>query len=115
MRPIVHPRHVDRDTRVGLRSPAWRRLVSPIGEPPAISSGSAGSARPCAVGGAERATRRGEGGRVRRILLDTDLAMGVAGSDVDDGFALALALADPEIAVEMITTVNGNTDVDTAT
>jgi inosine-uridine nucleoside N-ribohydrolase len=52
---------------------------------------------------------------LRRILLDTDLAMGAPGSDIDDGFALALALAEPELRVEMVTTVNGNTDVDTAT
>jgi len=52
---------------------------------------------------------------MRRIVLDTDLAMGAPGSDVDDGFALALALADPELSVELVTTVNGNTDVDTAT
>jgi purine nucleosidase len=51
----------------------------------------------------------------QRILLDTDLAMGAPGSDIDDGFALALALADPELVVEQVTTVNGNTDVDTAT
>jgi purine nucleosidase len=52
---------------------------------------------------------------VRRVLIDTDLAMGAPGSDIDDGFALALALADPELSVELVTTVNGNTDVDTAT
>jgi purine nucleosidase len=52
---------------------------------------------------------------VHRILLDTDLAMGAAGSDIDDGFALALALAEPEMSVELVSTVNGNTDVDTAT
>jgi purine nucleosidase len=52
---------------------------------------------------------------VQRLLLDTDLAMGSPGSDIDDGFALALALADPGLAVELVTTVNGNTDVDTAT
>jgi purine nucleosidase len=52
---------------------------------------------------------------VRRILLDTDLAMGAAGSDIDDGFALALALADPEIQVDLVTTVGGNSDVDTST
>jgi inosine-uridine nucleoside N-ribohydrolase len=52
---------------------------------------------------------------MRRILLDTDLAMGAPGSDIDDGFALALALADPGLAVELVTTVSGNTDVDTAT
>jgi purine nucleosidase len=51
----------------------------------------------------------------RRILLDTDLAMGAPGSDIDDGFALALALADPDLTVDLVTTVNGNTDVDTAT
>src|SRR4051794_2426723 len=50
-----------------------------------------------------------------RIILDTDLAMGAPGSDIDDGFALALAHADPEIELELITTVNGNTDVDSAT
>jgi purine nucleosidase len=52
---------------------------------------------------------------VTRVLLDTDLAMGAAGSDIDDGFALALALAEPEIEVELVTTVGGNSDVDTST
>lgn len=52
---------------------------------------------------------------MERIVLDTDLAMGVPGSDIDDGFALALAHADPDIRLEMITTVNGNTDVESAT
>lgn len=53
---------------------------------------------------------------MRRILLDTDLAMGAQpGADIDDGFALAFALADPELSVELVTTVNGNTDVDSAT
>src|SRR6478672_4292021 len=41
--------------------------------------------------------------------------MGAPGSDVDDGFALALAHADPDISIELITTVNGNTDVESAT
>jgi purine nucleosidase len=50
-----------------------------------------------------------------RIILDTDLGMGQPGSDIDDGFALALALAEPEISVELVTTVNGNTHVDNAT
>ena len=52
---------------------------------------------------------------MRRILLDTDLAMGAPGSDIDDGFALALAIADPDMTVELVTTVHGNTDVFTAT
>jgi purine nucleosidase len=52
---------------------------------------------------------------VERIILDVDLAMGAPGSDIDDGFALALALADPEITLDLVTTVNGNTDVASAT
>lgn len=50
-----------------------------------------------------------------RIILDTDLAMGAPGSDIDDGFALALALSDPELSVELVTTVGGNSDVVTST
>jgi purine nucleosidase len=50
-----------------------------------------------------------------RIILDTDLAMGAPGSDIDDGFALALALADPGITVDLVTTVGGNSDVVTST
>lgn len=52
---------------------------------------------------------------MHRVILDTDLGMGSPGSDIDDGFALALALAEPDLAVELVTTVNGNADVDTAT
>jgi purine nucleosidase len=52
---------------------------------------------------------------VRRLLIDTDLAMGAPGSDIDDGFALAFALGHQELSVELVTTVHGNTDVDTAT
>lgn len=52
---------------------------------------------------------------MERIILDTDLGMGAPGSDIDDGFALALAHADPDMAIDLITTVNGNTDVETAT
>jgi purine nucleosidase len=50
-----------------------------------------------------------------RIILDTDLAMGAPGSDIDDGFALALAVADPDLSLELVTTVGGNSDVDTST
>ena len=52
---------------------------------------------------------------MKRIILDTDLAMGQPGSDIDDGFALALALAEPDLSLELVTTVNGNTHVDNAT
>ena len=56
-------------------------------------------------------------GEPLRIILDTDLAMGAPGSDIDDGFALALALAlaDPGLEVEVVTTVGGNSDVVTST
>ena len=50
-----------------------------------------------------------------RVVLDTDLAMGAPGSDIDDGFALALVVAEPRLALEVVTTVGGNTDVDAAT
>jgi purine nucleosidase len=50
-----------------------------------------------------------------RMILDTDLSMGEPGSEIDDGFALALAQALPDIQLELVTTVNGNTDVETAT
>lgn len=46
-----------------------------------------------------------------RIILDTDLAMGEPGSPVDDGFALALAVADAGIRLELVTTVDGNSNV----
>lgn len=52
---------------------------------------------------------------MEHVILDIDLAMGAPGSDIDDGFALALALADPDITIELVTTVSGNTDADTAT
>ncbi|UMG94845.1 nucleoside hydrolase [Nocardioides sp. TF02-7] len=41
--------------------------------------------------------------------------MGAPGSDIDDGFALALALAEPGLQVELVTTVGGNSDVATST
>ena len=52
---------------------------------------------------------------VTLVALDLDLAMGAPGSDIDDGFALALAVADPQIELCLVTTVSGNTDVATAT
>jgi inosine-uridine nucleoside N-ribohydrolase len=52
---------------------------------------------------------------VHRIILDTDVAMGTPGSDIDDGFAVALAVDLPDQSLELVTTVNGNTDVETST
>jgi purine nucleosidase len=52
---------------------------------------------------------------LHRIILDTDVAMGAAGSDIDDGFAMALAVDGPDQSLELVTTVNGNIDVETST
>ena len=40
---------------------------------------------------------------MKPVLLDFDLAMGAPGSDIDDGFALALAVADPALAARLDT------------
>ena len=52
---------------------------------------------------------------MHRIILDTDVAIGAPGSDIDDGFAVALAVDLDDVQLELVTTVNGNIDVDTST
>jgi inosine-uridine nucleoside N-ribohydrolase len=47
-----------------------------------------------------------------RLIIDTDPGNGIAGSDVDDGLAIALALKSPEIELLAITVVGGNVPVD---
>jgi inosine-uridine nucleoside N-ribohydrolase len=47
-----------------------------------------------------------------RIIIDTDPAMGSAGGDPEDGFAILLALHSPELLVEGLTVVQGNVPVD---
>ena len=49
------------------------------------------------------------------VILDTDLSMGEPGSEIDDGFALALLLAEERLKLELLTTVFGNTGVETVT
>lgn len=44
-----------------------------------------------------------------RLIIDCDPGNGIAGANVDDGLALSLAIAAPEISLELITTVAGNT------
>ncbi|HGN1706415.1 TPA: nucleoside hydrolase [Providencia rettgeri] len=44
-----------------------------------------------------------------RLIIDCDPGNGVVGANIDDGLALALAIAAPEIQLDMITTVSGNT------
>ncbi|SFN19325.1 Inosine-uridine nucleoside N-ribohydrolase [Izhakiella capsodis] len=50
---------------------------------------------------------------MNRVIIDCDPGNGIAGSNVDDGLAIALALAAPEISLELITIVAGNTPVTT--
>jgi inosine-uridine nucleoside N-ribohydrolase len=47
-----------------------------------------------------------------RIIIDTDPAMGSAGGDPEDSFAILLALHSPELVVEGLTVVQGNVPVD---
>ncbi len=51
---------------------------------------------------------------MKRLWIDTDLALGAASGDVDDGFALAVVLAAPEVEILGISTVTGNTDHESA-
>ncbi|EXU74427.1 nucleoside hydrolase [Erwinia mallotivora] len=49
---------------------------------------------------------------MRRVIIDCDPGNGITGANVDDGLALALALGSPDISLELITTVAGNTPSD---
>lgn len=49
------------------------------------------------------------------VAIDTDLMIGPPGEKVDDAFALALALACPELDVRAVSTVEGNGDLATVT
>ncbi|WP_058911933.1 nucleoside hydrolase [Entomohabitans teleogrylli] len=50
---------------------------------------------------------------MKRVIIDCDPGNGIVGANVDDGLALALALASAQISLEMITTVAGNTPSET--
>jgi inosine-uridine nucleoside N-ribohydrolase len=47
-----------------------------------------------------------------RLIIDADPGNGIAGSDVDDGLAIGLALNSPEIELLAVTVVAGNVPVD---
>ncbi|MFC0140589.1 nucleoside hydrolase [Erwinia mallotivora] len=49
---------------------------------------------------------------MRRVIIDCDPGNGITGANVDDGLALALALGSPDISLELLTTVAGNTPSD---
>lgn len=46
---------------------------------------------------------------MKRIIIDCDPGNGIAGANVDDGLALAMAIASLNITLELITIVAGNT------
>ena len=50
----------------------------------------------------------------KKIIFDTDLALGEPNKDVDDGLALIMALNSPEIQIMAISAVFGNTKVNNA-
>lgn len=45
------------------------------------------------------------------IIIDTDPGIGMPGSDIDDGLAIAYAVRSPRLEVRALTTVVGNVDV----
>lgn len=47
-----------------------------------------------------------------RVIFDTDPGNGFPGSDIDDGLALGLILQSPELQLEAVTIVGGNTPVE---
>lgn len=46
---------------------------------------------------------------MKRLIIDCDPGNGIAGANVDDGLALALAIASVQFSLELITIVAGNT------
>lgn len=45
-----------------------------------------------------------------KVIVDTDLSLGAPGSEIDDGLALAMVVADPHFDLQAVTTVSGNVD-----
>ncbi|AQA03299.1 hypothetical protein BVC93_13730 [Mycobacterium sp. MS1601] len=50
----------------------------------------------------------------RRVIVDTDLSLGALGSEIDDGLALAMVVAEPGFDLQAVTTVSGNVDAKSA-
>ena len=51
---------------------------------------------------------------MRRLLIDTDPSAGIPGADVDDVLAIAFALGSPDAALEGLTIVAGNVELEEA-
>ncbi|MFI5957403.1 nucleoside hydrolase [Cryptosporangium sp. NPDC051539] len=48
------------------------------------------------------------------MIVDTDLSLGAPGSEIDDGLALAMVVAEPRLDLQAVTTVSGNVDAASA-
>jgi purine nucleosidase len=44
------------------------------------------------------------------VIVDTDLSLGAPGSEIDDGLALAMVVAESKLDLQAVTTVSGNVD-----
>jgi purine nucleosidase len=51
---------------------------------------------------------------VLRVIVDTDLSLGPLGSEIDDGLALAMVVAEPRLDLQAVTTMSGNVDAASA-
>lgn len=49
-----------------------------------------------------------------RVIVDTDLSLGPPGSEVDDGLALAMVVAETTLDLLAVTTTSGNVDAASA-
>ena len=64
------------------------------------------------VVGVAGSVNSGEANQRKKVILDTDTGTGIVGEEVDDGLALLLALASPELDLIGVTEVHGNVNVD---
>ncbi|CAN5429367.1 nucleoside hydrolase [soil metagenome] len=55
-----------------------------------------------------------DGTAALRVIVDTELSLGAPGSEIDDGLALAMVVADPRFDLQAVTTVSGNVDAASA-
>jgi inosine-uridine nucleoside N-ribohydrolase len=78
--------------------PTWKALMIALLGAVAVAGG------PCCSGQDSNATSAAANVMAEKVIIDTDI-----GDDIDDAFALALALHSPELAVIGVTTTFGDT------
>ncbi|MGI5837094.1 MAG: nucleoside hydrolase, partial [Chloroflexota bacterium] len=52
---------------------------------------------------------------MKRLIIDADPGNGIPGANIDDAFAIALALTHPDVELIGVTTVAGNVELEDAT